>query len=103
MLGRDRDKVKCATWGVYLRVEASKLAAVSKKLKEAAVETEAKIPGGPSAHLQFERKLKLRVEISRPWAVSEDTCVRLFEDYLGRPLGAPRVPPSGGVGGGTGG
>jgi hypothetical protein len=95
MPARDRNKVKFATWGVYLTVEARKHAYVFKKLKDATELTKARVPGGPPATLQAEKKSKHRVEITWPQAISEDTCVRFLRIALGDSWGSQLGRPAG--------
>ena len=91
---RDRNKVKFATWGIYLRGESSTHAAVWRKLKDGPLQTEARIPGGPSATLQVRKIDTPRGDLVAPGGVGR-YLRSVLEDRFGRPLEDPSVRPRG--------
>ena len=79
-LGRDRNKVKFSTWGVYLRVDAAKSL---DKMRKAAKSQKARVPGQPNQPLKLTKVSKAKVEIAWPLPVVADNCVRFLKRGLG--------------------
>ena len=80
--GRERNRVKFSKWGFYFKGDGQGNAAVMKKLRTAATNTKARVPGGPTQSLTLEKVSKNKVEVAWPNAVSYDTCARLLKIAL---------------------
>ena len=82
-LGRDRNKVKFNSWGVYLRGEAEEQCNTLKSLQTAAETHKARVPGGPMQALTFHKVSRNKVEVSWPRPVGADACARVLKLALG--------------------
>ena len=81
--GRDRNKVKCDIWGVYLKGDGEAVRKTLKILKTAAAAYKARVPGGTSQALTLQKVSRNKVQVSWPRPVCADAFAKVLKLTLG--------------------
>ena len=82
-LGRERNKVKFATWGFYLLGEGLEPQNSLKRLREVAGTSFTRVSGEPNQGLGLEKVSKNKVQLTWPAGVGADACAHILKKALG--------------------